>query len=167
MTKEAFFTDAKARLEIAAVFIESHDLQDELSVDHICYKCGSHEEFVTVRAMLEFESIYLYESWINGRLIAILRLREPIMYQDTAVMYIELQDKKEDKEVIPGFTHIEYFPKTMSVREVADALIQKGIEVVDDPTPHHPVYEVALADNFTFRLEPGLVIEKVKREEMI
>lgn len=167
MDWQTFANDAISRVETASNFLELYGLHDELYVDHICYKCGSHDEFVKMRAMLEPEAIYLYESWINGRLIAILRLKSPLVYKNTIMNYVELQDKKEGKEVVPGFTHIEFFSKTMMVKDVAEMLMQKGIEVVDDPTPHHPIYDISLAENFTLRLESGLVIEKIKKEEMI
>jgi predicted metalloenzyme YecM len=166
MNNKEFFAQAGSALETMRLFIAGNDLATILIPDHLCYKCASHEEFLEIRSMLERESFYLYESWISDRLIAILKLKEPISTAFGDISYLELQDKKERSGPLSGFTHIEFYPATTTYETVLEKMKEKKIQIISDPTPHHPIHEVTLSDTFVFRLEHEPVIKKIKREEL-
>lgn len=155
-------TDAVSVLEN---FISTNKLKEKIILDHICYKCASNDEFVAMRKMLEPEALYLYESWISERLIAVIKLKTPIETMFGPLHFVELQDAKNAPNQKSGFTHIEAYPVS-GYQETIEYMRSRGVAVVEDPTPHHPIHEVSLNQNFTFRLEREPVIEKIKREEL-
>ena len=159
---EKAYEDAIEQVE---VFIRTNELEGKIQLDHLCFKCESHQEFVEVREMLEEKSIYLYESWISDRLIALLKLEEPITTSFGPIACIELQDQKPAGTQKSGFAHVEAYP-VERYDDVIEFMKEKNIEVKEDPTPHHPIHEVELSPAFVFRLEQEPVIEKVKREDL-
>ena len=165
MNYESFCVDAQRALEEVETFLTNNAISS-LTPDHLCYKCASHDEFLSIRTMLEKESVYLYESWISGRLIAVLKLQQPLETSFGTIAYIELQDKKQGSGTISGFTHIEFFPKDGNYDAALKVLVSRGLDVIADPTPHHPIHEIKLSDQFVFRLEHEPVINKIKREEL-
>lgn len=163
---ELFLLNATEACKQVDNFLLTSGIQTLVLPDHLCYKCANHGEFLGMRELLEEQGVYLYESWISGRLIAIIKLREPIKTSFGTISFIELQDTKEGSQVTSGFTHIECYPNGASYEAILSLLSEKGVQIVSDPTPHHPIHEVALSDSFVFRLEHEPVIEKIKREEL-
>lgn len=166
MKYEAFIEKAYEAVEQIEVFVRTNGLEGAIALDHLCYKCASHEEFEQVRAMLEPNSLYLYESWISSRLIAILKLEKPIETTIDSISFIELQDQKPAGTQKSGFAHVEAYPVGVSYKEVLDMLHAKDVEVIEDNTPHHPIHEIELSPSFVFRLEQEPVINKISRDEM-
>jgi predicted metalloenzyme YecM len=165
MNYDQFLNSAQSALTVVEVFLTKQEISS-LTPDHLCYKCSSHNEFLEVRAILEKESMYLYESWISTRLIAVLKLKKPIVTSFGIISFIELQDKKEGSGSLSGFTHIEFYPKDGNYDAALATLVSRGLNIISDPTPHHPIHEILLTDSFVFRLEHEPVIEKIKREEL-
>ena len=166
MKYEIFIEKAYEVVEQIEVFVHTNALEGAVALDHLCFKCASHEEFEQVRAMLEPNSLYLYESWISSRLIAILKLEKPIETTVGVITFIELQDQKPAGTQKGGFAHVEAYPVGVSYKDVLEMLHAKDVTVVEDQTPHHPIHEVELSPSFVFRLEQEPVIEKIKRDEL-
>lgn len=137
------------------------------SSDHICYKCGSSEEFETMRKMFETESVFIYQSIISKRRIAIVKFVSPIKTTLGEIWFLELSDQKPDGSQTSGFDHIEIYPKAGSMEQLAEALSEKGFALEKIERPHHTTFDGYLVGDFKVRLEPEALVEKIKREEML
>ncbi len=166
MTYDIFFEKAYESIEQIEVFIRSNKLETMITLDHLCYKCESHEEFTMIREILEEKGDYLYESWIGDRLIALIKLTEPLSTSFGPISFIELQDQKPAGTQKSGFSHLEAYPKDVAYGDILEYLKGQEVSVIEDPTPHHPIHEVELSPSFVFRLEQEPIIEKIKREEL-
>lgn len=162
-----FIADANKSIHKVEAFVRKEALKGVVKPDHLCYKCESPHAFTAVREMLEKESLYVYESWIGGRLIALFRLKKPLSSRFGEISYFEVQDKKPNKKIKKGFTHIEFYPSKISYTKLIAMLEKRGVPLINDATPHHPIHEVQLYNGLTIRFEKELVMNKIKREEMI
>jgi hypothetical protein len=135
-------------------------------VDHICYKCGSTEDFERIRAIFESESHFIYQSIISKRRIAIVKFKKGIDTILGPIYYLELSDQKPDGSQVNGFDHIEIFPTTGSVEELSDHISGKGITVVKVERPHHTTYDLEIGEGYAIKLTTEPLVEKIKREEM-
>ena len=161
-----------AEFEIAALpFINQFSAwalayRPHAKADHLCYKCASSEVFGHIRATLETESIYTYQSFIAGRRIAILKLHQPFQTALGTIAYIELSDQKPDGSQRSHFDHIEIYPLSGTMDTLAASLESAGIALEKTVRPHHTTYDMSLDHGFSVRIEPDPLIEKIMREEM-
>lgn len=163
MELDAFYADAWPLLEKLESFVREHGLEDAAAADHICYKCGSRESFERIRALLEPEAHYVYQSFISGRRIAIVKLKRCFTTALGDACVLELSDQKPDGSQHDGFDHVEVCPAEYD--EFVNLLKNKELEVREVVRPHHTTHDVALGE-FVFRLTREPLLEKIKREEM-
>lgn len=137
------------------------------TADHICYKCGSIEEFESMRKMFETESTFVYQSIISKRRIAIVKFVAPITTVLGDIWFLELSDQKPDGSQASGFDHIEIYPKAGSMEGLAASLEALGASFEKIERPHHTTFDGYIVGDFKIRLEPEALVEKIKREEML
>ncbi|MEK9155525.1 MAG: VOC family protein [Patescibacteria group bacterium] len=137
------------------------------SADHICYKCGDTTEFERLRAMLEVESAFVYQSIIAGRRIAIVKFPIPIETLLGPIIFLELSDQKPDGSQTSGFDHIEIYPTSGTIEHLVSDLETKGMKLDKIVRPHHTTFDAKIIDDFKVRLEDEALVAKIKREEMI
>lgn len=137
------------------------------TADHICYKCGSAEEFESMRKLFETESAFIYQSIISKRRIAIVRFTTPIATALGEIWFLELSDQKPDGSQTSGFDHIEIYPKAGSMEGLAASLEALGASFEKVARPHHTTFDGFIMGDFKVRLEPEALVEKIKREEML
>ena len=166
MTKEEFYTLAGVAFTPLEEFAARHDLHTKTATDHLCYKCGSQQEFETLRAMLEGESEYVHQAFISGRRIAYIKLKKPVETALGPAAFLELTDQKPNGTQRSGFDHIEMYPTGVSYEELVEHLQSRGEEVKKIVCPHHTTDEMTLVGGFLVKLEAEPLIEKIKREEM-
>lgn len=130
--------------------------------DHLCYKCGSTEEFEKVRRLFELESEFIYQSMIAGRRIAVIKMHRSFATPLGQISLLELSDQKPDGSQTSGFDHIEIYPLSGTMDELAETL--GGFEKV--VRPHHSTYDAKVEGEFKVRLEEEPLLAKIKREEM-
>ncbi len=135
--------------------------------DHICFKCESAEEFERMRAMFEGESVFVYQSIISKRRIAIVKFLTPIATSLGDISFLELSDQKPDGSQVSGFDHIELYPKSGQLEDFVYDLEEKGIIFEKVVRPHHTTFDVTIFDQFKVRLEDGPLVEKIKKDEMV
>lgn len=162
---EEFYTGSKNYIEQFDAFAQKHTLVGKSAADHICYKCGSRESFEFLRTMFEKESLYIYQSIISGRPIAIVRFKKPIVCALGEINFLELSDQKQDGSQKDGFDHIEVYPTAMSYDEMVQEL-EKTETVVKVERPHHTTHDIDTGNGFLFRCTRGPLIEKIKSSEM-
>ena len=135
--------------------------------DHICYKCASRDEFESIRALFETNSAYLYQSIISNRRIAIIRFLVPIPSALGDIWFLELSDQKPDGSQESGFDHVEVYPRSGTMDELADGLEKKGVVVEKVVRPHHTTFDIVVRGTFKVRIEPDALVEKIRREEFV
>lgn len=155
-----------ARLSLIAFenFIAAHSPQAR--ADHLCFRCASSAEFEMMRAMLEPESVFVYQSIISSRWIAIIKLRNAFATSLGPISVIELSDQKPDGSQVSGFDHIEIYPTTGSEADLVASMRQTGAEFNEVVRPHHTTFDMTLPGGFKIRIEAEPLIDKIKREEM-
>jgi len=134
--------------------------------DHICYKCGSTEEFEHLRKLFETASHFLYQSIISGRRIAIIKFRKPFRFEEGSLWYLELADQKPDGSQKSSFDHIELYPKSGTLEDLVRSVEEKGFSCSKTVRPHHTTYDIMLHRRFKLRFEAEPIIEKIKRDEL-
>ncbi len=134
--------------------------------DHICYKCADSTEFERMRALFESTSGFVYQSIIAGRRIAIIKFAQPINTELGDIWFLELSDQKPDGSQASGFDHIEIFPVSGSMDELAADLELQGEHFEKVIRPHHTTYDATIGGAFKIRLEPEALIEKIKANEL-
>lgn len=160
MPPTEFFIQAENAIQTFNLW--SEQTKPAAQADHICYKCGSTEEFESLRKMLETESAFIYQSTVAGRSIAIIKMHRSFATPLGPISFLELSDQKPDGSQKSGFDHIEIYPLTGTMDELAQSL--GGFEKV--VRPHHTTYDKSIEGCFKVRLEEELLLEKIKREEM-
>jgi len=162
---EEFFGASQPCVAAFDAFAKKHALPAKAAADHICYKCGSRESFEAVRFLFERESMFIYQSIISGRPIAIIKFTEPIESALGPIWYLELSDQKPDGSQKEGFDHIEAYPLAGTYEDLVGSL-RETETVVHVNRPHHATDDITLPGGFLFRCTKGKLIEKIKEEEM-
>lgn len=166
MDVHSFFVGAHDAIAAFNTFATEHQFADRVKADHICYKCGSMASFEALRAMFEMESLFVHQSIIAGRRIAIIRFRTPIKTTLGDIDILELSDQKPDGSQIDGFDHIEIYPTTESTSELVEYLRSKNVTIDTSDRPHHVTHDLVLANGFKVRIEDEPLLKKIVREEM-
>lgn len=161
-----FYEEASPFVSMFNDFAAKHNLEKRSAADHICYKCATKESFESMRSMFEKESIFIYQSIISKRRIAIIKLPDSIQTSLGEIRYLELSDQKPDGSQKEGFDHIEAYPLNRSYFDMVEEL-QKKERIVEVIRPHHSTHDIEIGKGFLFRCTEGPLIEKIKREEMV
>lgn len=172
-TVEAFY---EGTLPITEAFNRSsiQPLEPLVRADHICYKCGSHEEFEHLRRLFEMSGFYLFQSVISERRIAVIKLPRPILTVFGKILFLELSDQKPDGSQTSGFDHIEIYPLLRTIKgnpltgteNLLGCLDIRGVHFEKVVHPHHTTYDIQIENGFRIRIEEEPLIEKIKRDEM-
>lgn len=164
MTLEQFFTEANAPVALFNAWAER--MNPAAHADHICYKCGSHDEFESLRALFEPASDFIYQSIISNRRIAIIKFTNPISTALGEISFLELSDQKPDGSQVSGFDHIELYPAQGTIETLVQLLELQGVSFEKTIRPHHTTFDSVLETGFKIRLEEEPLVEKIKRDEM-
>lgn len=164
---EEFNTECRKTIDAFDRFAEKHKLAGLAVADHIGFKCDSGETFDFVRALLENESEFIYQSMISGRRNAVLKLKREIATALGAITTFELADQKPDGSQHNTFDHIEIFPTGCSYDELVSKLQNEDEVINKKDRPHHVTHDIKLNGEFTVRLTRELLLAKIKREQMI
>ena len=158
-------------------FITLYGLAHCITLDHICFKCGSHEEFLTLRKYLEYELDWLGENdaFISGRAIATgvwKPIHEHMCLQTPCgpITCLELQDQKPDNSQQSGFDHLEFLPKDLSLEVLIALLESKDLTVTPEKREHHTSYlvtgPVEMVGGLKLKITTVSLVEKVKVEQV-
>lgn len=162
---EVFFDEAYKSVRSFNDFVAKHALIGRAVADHICYKCASPESFERIRALFEFESVFIYQSIISSRRIAYIRFERPLVTELGPIHYLELSDQKPDASQHEGFDHIEVYPISGTYEGMVNTLA-KTETVIHVERPHYTTDDVEITGGFIFRCTREPLIEKIKRDEM-
>src|SRR3989338_4238355 len=163
-TINAFYEAAQPFVDVFNTWVSK--LRNAAHAYHICFKCSDSTEFESMRALLECESAFVYQSIISERRIAIVKLPRAIPTLLGDIWVLELSDQKPDGSQMSGFDHIEIYPTKVTLEVMAAMLIMCGVACEKKVRPHHTTYDVKLENGFIVRLENEALIDKIKRDEM-
>jgi predicted metalloenzyme YecM len=166
MTFDELGAEIKPLIDATNTFATNYNLVGKAAADHLGYDCASSERFNELREVLENESVYLYQSIIAGRRIAIFKLLVPFETVLGNVSVFELADQKPDGSQVDGIEHIEIYPHHDSFEGLVTYIQKQGIEGKQSVTPHHTTHKFPLSTVFTLKLEPCALLDKIKNEEM-
>jgi len=164
MSYDSFCTEAKNVIDVFDTWV-THT-RPEAIADHICYKCGSREEFEQLRLLFETHSSYIHQSPIAGRPIAYIKFLEPLNTSLGDIWFLELSDQKPNHSQVSGFDHIEIYPEQGSIETLVSDLESKGVQFKNVVRPHHTTFDTTLESGLKIRLEPEALIEKIIKEEL-
>jgi predicted metalloenzyme YecM len=92
---ESFFAVAKPFVEIFDAW--ARPFSGVAHADHLCFKCGSSEEFEHLRGLFEGQCAFIYQSIISKRRIAIVKFLSPMTTVLGDIWYLELPDSKANE----------------------------------------------------------------------
>lgn len=141
--------------------------QDRIHADHIGYKCATTEEFERLRAIIEMESSFIYQSFISGRRIALCKFKKPLSTVAGDIHFLELSDQKPDGSQKSGFDHVEIYPVRETMEQLVLFFAEQGSDFVQTVRPHHATYDQKLLPTFSIRIEPEPLIRKIVHEEIV
>lgn len=148
-------------------FIRNCDLLGKVSADHICVKCSSNEVYERERKLFEFDSRFVYQSIISKRRISIIGLSKGLATVVGNLNFLELSDQKPDGSQKDCVDHIEIIPAGISYEELISKVKTKGYSVIESIKPHHSTYDVILPSGFMIRLSQEMLVNKIKRDELM
>lgn len=90
------------RLDKNKIQLEAH-----WSIDHLCYRVSSQEDYQKYQAIFSQFAELLIESPVNDRMISTYKLFQPIQYKHWLIDVVELPSPKKNKITKDGFEHIE------------------------------------------------------------
>lgn len=148
-------------------FCEEQGLVGLVQADHISIRCSSSAIYEARRNDMEGKSTFIYQSIISERRISIIGLQEPVHTKVGLIKYLELSDQKPDNSQVDRIDHVEIVPTGISYEELVSKIKASGANVRETVRPHHTTYDVILPSGFEVRLSKEMLIDKIKREEMI
>lgn len=103
MEKEAF-----EFLEKIFSYLQEYKIVlNDWRIDHLCYRTSSQQNYEITKSLFEKKGDCLFESEVNGRMIATYKLFDPIEYKGHIIDLVEVPAPKIMKETPEGFEHIE------------------------------------------------------------
>jgi predicted metalloenzyme YecM len=138
-----------------------------VQADHISLKCSSSVVYEARRKDMEDKSTFIFQSIISNRRISVIGLKDSIPTKVGEIKYLELSDQKPDNSQVDRIDHIEIAPTGISYEELVAKVKASGANVRETVRPHHTTYDVILPTGFEVRLAKEMLIEKIKREEML
>lgn len=137
-----------------------------ISLDHICYKCSSKEEFESLRAELESTEKFIYQSIISKRRITIVGFKDFFTSICGELKYLELSDQKPDGSQKSSVDHIEPIPNGITYEEMIGKFSVNGLTPIEGSTPHHKTFDLVFQNGVKLKLSERLLIDKIYKEEM-
>ena len=86
---------------------EGFELADFMQMDHMCYRVPSLERYRLKKNELTAVGRLLSEAEINGRPIAVYRLKKPVFFDSWRIDVVELPAPKSGAHTNEGLEHVE------------------------------------------------------------
>lgn len=167
MTREELKNKLQEYIDMFDSFCNEQKISTEnINIDHVCYKCGSTEEFENIRKTLEFEEKFMYQSIISKRRIAYIGFSEPLNSIFGKVYYLELSDQKPDNSQKSKCDHLEPIPNGISYESMVERFRNSNLEIVETIKPHHSTHDSILPNGVKVKMSSEKLIDKIHREEM-
>lgn len=149
------------------VFCTDCNLVGKVSADHIGLKCSSTAVYEKQRQLFEFNSRFVYQSIISKRRIAIIGLTKGLSTVLGDLNFLELADQKPDGAQKDVVDHLEIVPTSISYNELVSLITGKGYAIKETIKPHHSTYDVVLRSGFVVKLSREMLVDKIRRDELL
>jgi len=159
-----FYVASAPLVRAFSKFVFDYYVSGNAKADHICFKCSSSEEFEHLRALLEPESEYVYQSYISGRRIAVIRIKSAFDTPLGQIKVVELSDQKPDGSQTSGFDHIEIYPDSITYEALVAIMEKTNLPLKKVERPHHTTVDIPLDGGYLVRLTREPLLDKIKRE---
>jgi predicted metalloenzyme YecM len=154
-------------LEEFNAFCQNSGIAEKVRADHLGLKCSTMEKYELQRRLFESDSRFMYQSIVSKRRISIVGLTAGLETIVGKLNYLELSDQKPDGSQKDQIDHLEIVSKEGSYEELISHLQAKGVIMKEIVRPHHTTYDIIMPSGFIVRLSHELLIDKIKREEMV
>jgi predicted metalloenzyme YecM len=161
-TIKRFFEGADGLIAEVVKILAACGLERRCTLDHICYKCGSTEDYEGTKAL--FKGAEIYEKSLSGRRVATIELPEPLLTCFGPIKWLELSDQKPDGSQLGRFEHIEVYSRVMSYESLVAQFRLKQADLKMHNVVHHPTWDVHLPGGYILRLTEGPLVHKIGRE---
>ncbi len=148
-------------------FCDSCNLVGKVSADHLGLKCDSALQYEMRRRLFEFGSRFVYQSIISKRRISIIGLTQGLPTVVGDINYLELSDQKPDGTQKDSIDHLEIISTGISYDELVSIITEKGYTVKETIKPHHSTYDIILPSGFVVKLSREMLVDKIKRDELV
>jgi hypothetical protein len=125
------------------------------------------EKYESQRRLFESDSRFMYQSIVSKRRISIVGLTAGLETIVGKINYLELSDQKPDGSQKDQIDHLEIVSKEGSHEDLVSHLQAKGVTMKEIVRPHHTTYDIIMPSGFIVRLSHELLIDKIRREEMV
>lgn len=86
-------------------------------VDHVCYRAGSHQDFVRFLETFKQESVLSTKKFFHEREFYLFVLKKPLVHNGLTVPYLEFSEHGGSDTYKTGFQHIELHTN-LSIHEI-------------------------------------------------
>jgi predicted metalloenzyme YecM len=80
----------------------------ELKIDHIAYSTASSEEYEKLKPFYLAKGQLVQEALISDRRVAIIKLNQPISFENQLIDVMELIEPIKNQKAITGWEHAEF-----------------------------------------------------------
>ena len=131
------------------------------TIDHICWRCASTEEYTNMKALFSTLAHNLKEGMVNGRLISTFKLHTPITVGDQMIDIVELPDVKDGSPYESGWEHVEYTVPCLSEFQAQNTHIGFDTSALKG---HHPCLQIQATPQHNVKLNDLSLEDKIAQE---
>ncbi len=153
---------------IAALLAELKKLNVDVSsyqLDHLAYRTTSKQEYEETKEEFKKLGELMPEATIRHRRIAIIKLKEPLTYQNYRIEALELLEPAEGDQFRTGFEHAE-FVVSQKLSDLLEKYPQLDWNTKALARVNNPELGLRLGDNLgvKFHKLPILEVRKIQEE---
>jgi predicted metalloenzyme YecM len=158
---------SKDKIEEFNAFCAHCELVGKVHADHIGLKASSADVYEKQRRLFEFGARFVYQSIISKRRISVIGLASGLPTAVGTLNFLELSDQKPEGTQKDSIDHLEIIPVTISYEDLVSVIGKSGYMVKETVKPHHTTYDVILSSGFIVKLSREMLIDKIKKEELV
>lgn len=132
--------------------------------DHLCYVCGTTEQYQLLFNDLSQRATLVSEEIISGKRVVYFRLHGRIESCIGDILYIELAEPNACDNKKSAFTHIEVYPADQKhIYSIVDVLTHNQDTFTFTGGVSSPQYDIVIdqSSGFTLRIRERPFIEKI------
>lgn len=162
-----FRTQIQSFVKDILTYIQSSGVSlDVFEIDHVAYKNSNTENYEKVRKDFGKE-VFIYESVISNRRIAISKFRDPVKVEGKIIKYIEIFEPKPDKITEDKLDHIEIISNNLDYESFVKIFEDSGVELTFEDKGYDRFYAFNTDKGYEVKLSDHKIVDKIYKEEML
>ena len=129
-----------------------------LEMDHIAYRASSKEEYEMMKTEFMKEGDLVDDAIVDGRRVAIYKLRHPIYFRNYLIPALELIEPKAGQNVKSGLEHAEFVLK-VPFSEFMDKYPDLPWDTTTMDRKDFPHLKLKLDENMVVKFHPKSILE--------